>query len=122
LPVRAHLFFRTIPGWWACARADCPAVAQEFRSPERTVGKLYAEPTIRCDCGARCLDLWVCQTCGDHLLGGYFSRDGASYYLLPELPEPESVPELAFPERTWERYRVVWPRIPARDQPMDPDW
>lgn len=122
LPVRAHLFFRTVPGWWACARADCPAVDAEFRSPERTVGKLYSEPTIRCECGARCLDLWVCSTCGDHLLGGYFSRDSASYYLLPELPELERVPELAFPERTYERYRVVWPRIPARDQPMDVDW
>jgi hypothetical protein len=122
LPVRAHLFFRTIPGWWACARADCPEVHPNFASPERSVGKLYAEPTIRCDCGARCLDLWVCQTCGDHLLGGYFSRDGPSYYLLPELPELERVPELAFPERTWERYRLVWPRVPARDQPMNPDW
>lgn len=122
LPVRAHLFFRTIPGWWACARADCPAVDERFRSPERTIGKLYAEPTIRCECGSRCLDLWVCQTCGDHLLGGYFSRDGASYYLLPELPELERVPELAFPERTYERYRVVWPRSPTSDQPMDADW
>ena len=46
------------------------------RAP-RTVGKLYAEPTIRCECGARCLDLWACQTCGDHLLGGYVSDDGA---------------------------------------------
>ena len=57
LPVRAHLFFRTIPGWWACARSDCPAVPEEFRAPTRTVGRLYAQPTIRCECGARCLDL-----------------------------------------------------------------
>ena len=27
---------------------------------DRTVGKLYAQPTIRCECGARCLDLWAC--------------------------------------------------------------
>ena len=73
VPVRAHLFFRTVPGWWACARADCPAVPEQFRSPTRTVGKLYAQPTIRCECGARCLDLWACETCGDHLLGGYAS-------------------------------------------------
>lgn len=125
LPVRAHLFFRTVPGWWACTRADCPAVDQRFVDPERsrTVGKVYAEPTIRCECGARCLDLWACQTCGDHLLGGYASGDGASgWYLLPELPELECVPEQTYTERTYGRYRIFWPRPPADGQPIDESW
>jgi Lhr-like helicase len=124
VPIRAHLFFRTVPGWWACARADCPAVPDEFKSPTRTVGKLYAQPTIRCECGARCLDLWACETCGDHLLGGYASRDNLSggWYLLPELPDLENVPESAFAERSFQRYRVFWPRCPDEGAPMDPDW
>src|SRR6266545_2985600 len=125
LPMRAHLFFRIVPGWWACARADCPAVDPRFRDPRRprTVGKLYAEPTIRCQCGARCLDLWACQTCGDHLLGGYCSDDRmGGLYLLPELPELERVPDLAFAERTYERYRFLWPRPPAEATPMDQEW
>jgi len=124
LPVRAHLFFRTVPGWWACARADCPAVPEEFRSQGRSVGKLYAQPTIRCECGARCLDLWVCETCGDHALGGYASKDKVSggWYLLPELPDLESVPDSAFAERTHARYRVFWPRPPDQAKPMDEPW
>jgi ATP-dependent helicase YprA (DUF1998 family) len=125
LPIRAHLFFRTVPGWWACARADCPAVDPRFIDPDRprTVGKLYAEPTIRCECGARCLDLWACQTCGDHLLGGYVSEDGAGgAYLLPELPDLESVPDYAVTERTYERYRVFWPKPPSESAPMRDHW
>ena len=80
------------------------------------VGKLYAQPTIRCECGARCLDLWACETCGDHLLGGYASKDSVSggWYLLPELPDLESVPDFAFADRTYARYRVFWPRPPER--------
>jgi ATP-dependent helicase YprA (DUF1998 family) len=123
LPVRAHLFYRTVPGWWACARADCPAVAPEFRSPTRRVGKLYAQPTIRCECGARCLDLWACETCGDHLLGGYASKvPTGGWHLLPELPDLESVPDLAYAERTYARYRVFWPRPPEDGSPMDDNW
>ena len=125
LPIRAHLFFRTVPGWWACARADCPAVDERFRDPgrPRTVGKLYVEPRIRCDCGARCLDLWACQTCGDHLLGGYASPDSAGgLYLLPELPDLESVPDYSFTERTFECYRVFWPKPPGESKPMHESW
>jgi Lhr-like helicase len=124
LPVRAHLFFRTVPGWWACARSDCPEVAEEFRSPERKVGKLYAQPAIRCDCGARCLDLWTCETCGDHLLGGYASPDtlSAGWYLLPDLPDLESVPDRAFSEQTYGRYRLFWPKPPGEGAPMHDHW
>jgi Lhr-like helicase len=123
LPVRAHLFFRTVPGWWACARSDCPSVPDRFKSETRTVGKLYAQPTIRCDCGARCLDLWACETCGDHMLGGYASKDRAGgWYLLPELPDLESVPDSTFTERTYARYRVVWPKQPADGAPMHATW
>ena len=123
VPVRAHLFFRTVPGWWACARADCPAVPEQFKSDRRTVGKLYAQPTIRCDCGARCLDLWACETCGDHLLGGYASKDRmGGWYLLPELPDLESVPDSAFASRTYARYRVFWPKPPGDGAPMHGSW
>jgi Lhr-like helicase len=124
IPVRAHLFFRTVPGWWACTDANCPAVPEAYRSPTRTVGRLYAQPTIRCECGARCLDLWACETCGDHLLGGFATKDTVSggWYLLPELPDLENVPESAFAERTFGRYRIFWPRRPGEYEPMDAEW
>ncbi len=123
VPIRAHLFFRTLPGWWACARTDCPEVASDLRDPTRSVGKLYGEPTIRCGCSARCLDVWACQTCGEHLLGGYASKgDGGGQYLLPELPELELAPDRTRSERSYDRYRIFWPRNPDDSQPMDTDW
>ena len=42
VPVRAHLFFRTVPGWWACARADCPAVPEQF-----TIGDADRREAVR---------------------------------------------------------------------------
>ncbi|HZU17016.1 MAG TPA: DEAD/DEAH box helicase [Candidatus Dormibacteraeota bacterium] len=122
LPVRAHLLFTAVAGVWACTRPDCPEVPEEFRSPARNVGRLYTRPRIRCDCGARCLDLWICQSCGEHLLGGFASRgNGGRLYLLPELPELERVPDQVFADRTYGRYRVLWPRSPEYE-PQDTRW
>ena len=70
-PVRAHYFVRVGSGWWACSDPECNAIDPAYRHPQRHVGKLYAQPRIRCECGGRCLDLLACQTCGEALLGGY---------------------------------------------------
>jgi len=112
LPIRAHLFFRTLSGWWACTNPVCAEVPDDLRSPQRTVGRLYGQPTIRCGCGSRCLDLWICQTCGEHILGGYSSRlDPTSdeEYLIPEIPDLESAPDQTWAERSHDRYRLFWP-------------
>jgi Lhr-like helicase len=112
LPLRAHMFFRELPGWWACSNSDCTEIPDEFRDPgRRTFGRLYGEPTIRCDCGGRCLDLWACQTCGEAFLGGYNATDRhrGVHYLLPDLPELEGVPDRSNRDRTYMRYKVFWP-------------
>ena len=57
------------------------------------------------------------------MLGGYASADGAGgSYLLPELPELERVPDQTMSERTYERYRIFWPRSPAEGEPMHQSW
>ncbi|HXN39369.1 MAG TPA: DEAD/DEAH box helicase [Solirubrobacteraceae bacterium] len=112
LPLRAHLFFRELPGWWACSNPDCSEIPDEFRDPgRRAFGRLYGEPTIRCDCGGRCLDLWACQTCGEAFLGGYGATDldRGVHYLLPDLPELEGVPDRSNRDRTYTRYKIFWP-------------
>ena len=124
LPLRAHLFFRELPGWWACSNPECDQVEPEYRDPDRRFGRLYAEPTVRCACGARCLDLWACQTCGEAFLGGYCSTDDTGiHYLLPDLPELEGVPDRSNRERTYRRYKVFWPtgRVPIRREPWTAD-
>lgn len=124
-PLRAHYFFRVGTGWWACSDPNCPVVDETHRHPRRRVGKLYANPRIRCECGARCLDLMSCQTCGEVLLGGYFSavdpREGGGIDLLPDLPNFEEVPERTFADQLYGNYRVYWPTEPGR-QPMRTQW
>ncbi len=117
LPLRAHLFFRELPGWWACSNSECDRIPEEWNDEERLFGRLYSEPTVRCGCGGRCLDLWACQTCGEAFLGGYASSDDTgAHYLLPDLPDLEGVPDRSNRERTYKRYKLFWltKRVPIR--------
>ena len=68
LPSRLHLMFRGLPGLWACIDPNCPEVADV--GDQRPCGKLYAEPRIWCDCGARVLEVFSCHVCGLLFLGG----------------------------------------------------
>lgn len=110
LPLRAHLFFSVVPGWWACSNPVCDAVPERFRADARSIGRLYDQPTVRCSCGGRCLDLWACLQCGEAFLGGFASDAGdGGFYLLPDLPDLELVPDQTWQERTQTRYKIFWP-------------
>lgn len=122
--VRSHYFFRSVQGVWACSNPECPEVeAAGYAAPGRRVGRLYLQPQIRCGCGSRILDLLYCQTCGESFLGGYRSTDPDEpfgYYLVPDLPNLDQLPEAATTERTAGRYALFWPR--PEEVPKDEDW
>lgn len=112
--VRAHYFFRNVPGAWACTDPACPdALAHADRRP---VGRLYSEPVTRCSCGARVLELLYCQNCGDVMLGG-FTPEGATQkgavrtLLLADVPELAKLPDQVRLERTAANYLVYWPNV-----------
>jgi ATP-dependent helicase YprA (DUF1998 family) len=113
--IRAHLFFRSIPGMWACSDPSCPAVPTDCASDERPVGRLYSQPQYRCECGARVLELLYCQTCGELFLGGHCSPDplAPAWYLYADLPELERLPDRAQLGRNASGYLVYWPRTRA---------
>lgn len=122
LPVRVHYFFRSVQGVWACTDPACPAVPEDLRGEGRTVGRLYLEPRIRCECGARVLELLYCQTCGEVFLGGYTSRsphDPQTWYLFPDLPNLEELPDVAELDRMASNYALVWPR---QGPPREKSW
>lgn len=113
--LRAHYFFRNIPGVWACTSPECPGVERGERP--RGIGRLYSQPMTRCehpDCGARVLELLYCQNCGDVMLGG-FTPAGAPQekridtLLLADVPELDKLPDRVRLERTAENYLVYWP-------------
>lgn len=123
--LRAHLFFRNVQGVWACANPDCSQVPTEFRSEGRRVGRLYSQPQYRCGCGGRVLEFLYCQTCGDAFLGGYKGADdltggSISWYLIPDIPDLEGLPDRADLARNSTNYIVYWPQ--ADRSPVDPDW
>jgi len=130
-PVRAHYFVNVDTGWWACTDPDCSALDPQHAYRGRPVGKLYPQPQIRCECGARCLDLYACQTCGDVLLGGYAADNATGgTFLLPEVPDLEAAPDRSMPQRVYGTYKVYWPtagdpaRAPLRNawQALDTDF
>ena len=118
--LRAHLFFRNVPGMWACTDPSCPYIP-DGAYEGRTVGRLFSEPATRCGplCGARVLELLYCQNCGDALLGGFvpagatqeFSSQGVP--LLADVPELAKLPDQVGLERRAWNYIVYWPQPTA---------
>ncbi len=120
--VRAHLFFRNLPGLWACCNRECSAVEPAFRpadgEPRRAVGRLFGQPHYRCDCGGRVLELLYCQTCGDLFLGGYRSPTdprNPEQYLVSTLTDLEKMPDRAQLARNANNYTVYWPSTAPPD-------
>ena len=131
-PIRGHLFFHNMQNLWACVDPNCPIAAEGRASVEPdkrpTVGRLYASHRLTCECGARVLDLIVCEQCGEVFLGGFKSKgDGNSLvFLTPDQPELEQVPDLTLSERTHDAYAIFWPCPPesvsAGYVPLDEAW
>jgi Lhr-like helicase len=123
--LRVHLFFRNITGIWACSDPECPKVAD--RSPDRRVGRLFAEPATRCPCGARVLELLYCQTCGDTFLGGYFPDTGEASGrfdagLLADHSELDRLPDRGGEGPSAANYVVYWPRDDKKPELSKTHW
>jgi Lhr-like helicase len=122
-PVRAHYFVNVDTGWWACTDPNCSQVEPQYQYAGRPVGKLYPQPQIRCECGARCLDLYACQTCGDVMLGGYAADNaGGGTFLLPEVPNLEAAPDRSMPQRLYGVYKMYWPTGDPARTPLRGAW
>lgn len=122
LQLRSHDFFRTMLGLYACCDPNCAAVEHDFRWQDRPIGKLYMQPRIRCECGSRVLELLYCQTCGEVFLGGYRQVDElnpSTWFLYPEIPDLENVPDRVKTDKYYGRYALYWP---SSKEPIDVDW
>jgi ATP-dependent helicase YprA (DUF1998 family) len=122
--LRAHLFFRNLPGLWACADPGCNQIPDAVKGSgqARKVGRLYAQPRYRCECGARVLELLYCQTCGDVYLGGYRSPQGGAstrQFLVSTFTDLESIPDRAQLARNAANYTVYWP---STSTPLANSW
>jgi len=80
-PVRSHLFFRGLPGLFACANPKCPCRARNDKPS--ILGRLFSTPRLRCDCGARVYELLIHRDCGAAFIRGYM-RDENDNFLWHE--------------------------------------
>ncbi|MCG7870975.1 MAG: DEAD/DEAH box helicase [Candidatus Thiodiazotropha lotti] len=70
LPLRAHIFGRTVGGLWACSNRDCSHKTDVLNNPEWGFGEVYFSRREKCECGAPVFDLVSCNECNSiHLLG-----------------------------------------------------
>ena len=122
--LRVHLFFRNLSGLWACTDPACSevtATATVQPAGGRLVGRLYAQPRYRCDCGARVLELLYCETCGETFLGGYRSPTGhgGSQFLVSSVTDLEALPERTSLARNAATYTLFWPTADPARRPLN---
>ena len=85
-PLRAHFFFRSVDGLWACSDPRCHAIHNEYEFPERKIGTMYKRPRNICSCGMKVLEVLVCENCGELFLGGYKIVNEHGSFLSGEKP------------------------------------
>ena len=70
MPARLHLFFRGIPGIYACSNPEC-----EFKQNEKLpLGKVYLDSRRTCECGSKVYELLNDRTCGALFLKGFIDE------------------------------------------------
>ena len=86
LPLRAHYFFRSINGLWACSNPKCKCVDEKNVFEGRLLGRFYKSPRTLCKCGSNVLELIICESCGEVFLGGHVVSRNDKNYILSEKP------------------------------------
>lgn len=80
-PVRSHLFFRGLPGLFACVNPRC--TGRVHPDKPSVLGQLFSTPQLRCECGARVYELLTHRDCGAAFIRGYL-RDEHGDFLWHE--------------------------------------
>lgn len=119
---RAHLFFRTLQGIWACSNPSCTELDEKYRSANRKIGRLFGSPSFSCICGGRVLELLYCEACGEHLLGGYVLNHAGKEFLVSNFTNLDGLPDNGVLRKSAANYRVFWPetnRTPIHPKPWN---
>jgi len=91
LPLRAHIFGRTVGGLWACVNRNCKHKSDLLIDSEWGFGEVYFSRREKCGCGAPVFDLVSCNECNMIHLMGRESKDG----YIRAASEPDDVDEFA---------------------------
>ncbi len=79
LPVRLHVFHRTLMGLWACVNPHCSGRPRALGVPDWCFGAVFLEPREHCShCGSIVLEWAFCTQCGDGALKAESASDAQS--------------------------------------------
>jgi len=83
LPTRLHLFFRGLPGLYACTNRKCEVRLDRQPKSNYLLGRLYTEPRLHCTCSrrARVYELLTHRECGAAFLRGFLRHPGDDFLL-----------------------------------------
>ena len=76
------MFFRGLPGLWACLDPHCSSLDERLRGGP--TGRLYSQPRQACECGARVYELYTCRACGTAHARAYVDDPERPLYLWTE--------------------------------------
>jgi len=114
---RFHNFHKTINGLWACTNNDCNQVDEKFYFPERSIGKIYAAPRIKCDCGHQVLELLYCEQCGEVSYGGIKTKTeyDSHWFLTSNIEDKINLLNNYVNQRKYDEYTWLSLNIPKID-------
>ncbi|MFD0675991.1 MULTISPECIES: DEAD/DEAH box helicase [unclassified Paenibacillus] len=83
LPTRLHLFYRGLPGLYACVNPNCSERLHYSPTDKPILGRLYTVPLLHCNCSekARVFELLTHRDCGTAFLRGYIRGDDGRFIL-----------------------------------------
>lgn len=82
LPLRGHIFNRTLSGLWACSNKHCSVKhGTSLESSDWSYGMVYTYQKQQCDCGSPIYELIFCTNCNhEHLEAKQETINGAVFY------------------------------------------
>jgi ATP-dependent helicase YprA (DUF1998 family)/Zn finger protein HypA/HybF involved in hydrogenase expression len=97
MPTRLHLFYRGLPGLFACANPDCSAKLSG--NPRGVLGRFHTKPALACSCSgaSRVYDFYTHRDCGAAFLRGWVDRDLNFVWHEPEVLLQHDQPRQLFP-------------------------
>jgi len=76
-PIRSHLFFRGLPGLYACTNVECGN--PDSTDASRLLGRLHPNEALRCECGARVYELLTHRSCGAAYLRAFMQGGDGTF-------------------------------------------
>ncbi|MCP3669133.1 MAG: DEAD/DEAH box helicase, partial [Gammaproteobacteria bacterium] len=109
LPVRGHLFQKTLDGIYTCSNPDCSVKMDQLKGSDWRYGQIYLSERDLCECGAPVQPIISCNSCGQEYLDAEEQFAGEGEY------------EILYPTRHDEEDEFIWDIDPDEESSVEQD-